>query len=134
CSAPASKGSKTRSKRWPRCSATRRSCGTRARLEIGAGGRYEPSGWAGRIAARHLRPGITRLGVTAQHRPSAVDGHGGAVDEAGIVSEQPGNGGRAPLGPPDAADRVQPAQLLLDPVGRRGLLAAEERLVALGGD
>jgi hypothetical protein len=80
------------------------------------------------------RSGVARFGVLAQHRAPAVDGHGGAVDEAGTVREQPGDGRGDLLGTPDAADWVQPPQLLFDADGRCGLLTSQERLVALGGD
>jgi hypothetical protein len=75
-----------------------------------------------------------RLGIAREHRPTAVDGYGCAVDEARIVREQVGNGGRDLLGAPHPADRMQQAHLFLDPLDLRRLLLLEERLVALRGD
>lgn len=62
-----------------------------------------------------LCPGVAGIGILPEHRPSAVYGQDGAVDEAG-------------------SDGMQPVYLGLDPLGFHGFLPFEKSLVSFGGD
>src|SRR5215213_5559924 len=74
------------------------------------------------------------LGVGAEDRAAAVDGDGGAGDEAGLLGQEVGDHGRDLVGAADPADGVELAHLVLD-AGRTGLaLGGQEGLVALGVD